>query len=87
MRGAFPYILMSLYSDLDLLDYDAIREWMSNNAEEENEEEESTRSILYKSELVQRVLDGIKAQEEGGDGSSGDDSSSGSSSGSGTDDD
>ena len=87
MRGAFPYILMSLYSDLDLLDYDAIREWMSNNAEEENEEEESTRSILYKSDLVQRVLDGIKAQEEGGDGSSGDDSSSGSSSGSGTDDD
>ena len=90
MRGAFPYILMALYSELELLDYDAIREWMSNTENDESNEDgaESTRSLLYKSSLVQRVLSGIKSQEEGGDDDSdGSSGGSGSSSGSSSDSD
>jgi hypothetical protein len=82
LTGAFPFVVMALYSELELLDYEAICEWK----EEVNSDEDKTssRSVLYNTPLLQRVLNGIKAQEEGSDSES---ENSGSSSSSGSDDD
>ena len=81
LKDSFPFVVMALYSELELLDYEAICEWK----EEVNidEDKNSSRSVLYNMPLLQRVLDGIQAQEEGSESESG--SGSGSSSGSGDD--
>jgi hypothetical protein len=83
---AFPFIVMALYDELELLDYDAIQEWTEELKELENVDDDDVnlehkkaRYKLFQTPLLQRVLEGIKSQEEcsdSGSDSSGSDSDS-----------
>jgi translation initiation factor eIF-2B subunit epsilon len=76
IMAAFPFIVMALYSDLELITYEAIQKWRTFMEEEEGK----LQTALFNMPLLQRVLAGIQAQEDESSGSdSGSDSGSGSS--------
>ncbi len=76
IMSAFPFIVMALYSDLELITYEAIQKWRTFMEEEEGK----LQTALFNMPLLQRVLTGIQAQEDESSGSDSDsDSGSGSS--------
>ncbi len=77
LASAFPFVVMSLYSDLELLGFDGLQQWR-NQREQEGDAGDARRAQLFQLPLLQRVLQSIQEQEE----DSGSDSGSGSGSGS-----